>query len=294
MGRNTLNGLTVSHAMRRQVIRVQTQESIDCCIQYLIKYKVNTILVGKEGEIPVGVVSKTDIMGAWYAGLPLSTPVETIMISPPLFCGPDDSLDSALNTMKARGVYQIYAMTADSNQVTGSLAYPDMVGLLYHCCSACAQGIFSKGKQPVRDQVKRYKVHEIMTRQVESCQVDDPLERVVEILSASNVGAILVADDHQYPQGVISKTDMILSYRHGQALTVPAKTIMSSPVALCNEQDPVETAIKSMMLNDLHRLFVIPEYNGPVSGVISLTDAADLRSGSCRACISSRIKLAKN
>lgn len=293
MARDTLTGLKVKHAMRKQVILLQPNDTLDCCIQYLIKYKVNAVLVGQEGEKPVGVVSKTDIMGAWYAGLPLSFPIEMIMNSPPLFCSPDDSLDSALNIMKARGVYRLYALKPESGQVTGSLAYPDIVGLLYHYCSHCAQGLFNRGKEIAPDRVKRYQVCEIMTKQVESCREHDSLESVAETLSASRVGAILVADDRQHPQGVISKTDMILCYRHGQALSVPAQTIMSSPVALCREQDPVETAIKSMILKDLHRLFVVGETPGAVSGVISLTDAAALRSGSCHACISSRIRLDK-
>ncbi len=69
---------------------------------------------------------------------------------------------------------------------------------------------------------------------------------------------------------------------------------MSTPVALCYEKDPVERAIKLMILKDLHRLFVILEKYQPVSGVMSLTDAAALRSGSCHACISSRIRVDKN
>ena len=88
MVKDTLTGLKVRHAMRKQLIILDPGDSIDCAIQYLIKYKVNAILVGKESEKPLGVVSKTDIMGAWYSGLPLSTPVEMIMNSPPLFCRP--------------------------------------------------------------------------------------------------------------------------------------------------------------------------------------------------------------
>ena len=294
MGKDTLTGLKVRHAMRKQLIVLGPDDSIDCCIQYLIKYKVNAILVGKDGEIPLGVVSKTDIMGAWYSGLPLSTPVEMIMNSPPLFCGPDDTLDTALDTMKANKVYRLYALGQDSNAIVGAIAYPDIVGLLYHYCSNCDQGLFNKRKETAQDRVKRYKVNEIMTKKVESCQEDASLESVVEILSASRFGAILVSDDQNYPKGVISKTDITLCYRHGQDLSVPARTIMSTPVAFCYEQDPVESAIKSMILKDLHRLFVVPEKHQAVSGVISLTDAAALRSGSCNACISSRIRVDQN
>ncbi len=294
VGKDTLTGLKVRHAMRRQLIVLEPDDSIDCCIQYLIKYKINAIVVGKDSEKPLGVVSKTDIMGAWYAGLPLSTPVEMIMNSPPLFCGPDEPLDSALDTMKANKIYRLYVLEPDSDTMVGAIAYPDIVGLLYHYCSNCDQGIFNKSKETVQDRIKRYKVYEIMTKQVESCREDISLESVVEILSASRFGAILVSDDQNYPKGVISKTDIILCYRHGQDLSVSAKTIMSTPVALCYEKDPVERAIKLMILKDLHRLFVILEKYQPVSGVMSLTDAAALRSGSCHACISSRIRVDKN
>jgi predicted transcriptional regulator len=291
MVKDTLTGLKVRHAMRKQLIMLDPGDSIDCAIQYLIKYKINAILVGKESEKPLGVVSKTDIMGAWYSGLPLSTPVEMIMNSPPLFCGPDDTLNSALDTMKANKIYRLYALEPDSNIIDGVLAYPDIVGLLYHYCSNCNQGIFNKSDEMVQDRVKRYKVHEIMTKQVESCKEDTLLESVIEILWGSRFGAILVSDDENYPKGVISKTDVTLCYRHGDDMSVTAEMIMSSPVALCYEHDPVEKAIKSMILKDLHRIFVVPTKNQTVSGVISLSDAARLRSGSCHACISSRIRV---
>ncbi|MDA3916628.1 MAG: hypothetical protein PF690_06615 [Deltaproteobacteria bacterium] len=53
----------------------------------------------------------------------------------------------------------------------------------------------------------------------------------------------------------------------------------------------MESAIKSMILKDLHRLFVVSKKHQPVSGIISLSDAARFRSGSCHACVSSRIKV---
>jgi len=291
MGKVTLTGLKVSHAMRKQIILLQPDDTIDCCIQYLIKYKINALLIGEDGTRPLGVVSKTDIMGAWYAGLPLSTPIEMIMNAPPLFCSIDDSLDSALNTMRTNNIYRLYALKEDVESAVGAIAYPDIVGLLYNYCSKCDQGLFNKRGELLQEKVKRYKVLEIMTKNVASCREEDKLESVVETISASRVGAILVSDDQNYPKGVISKTDIILCYRHGLDLNTPARKIMSAPVALCHQEAPVESAIKSMILKDLHRLFVVPRKNRPISGIISLSDAARLRSGSCHACISSRIKV---
>ncbi len=291
MGKDTLTGLKVRHAMRKQIVMLQPHDTIDCCIQYLIKYKINALLIGHDGQKPLGVVSKTDIMGAWYSGMELSTPIEMIMNAPPLFCLPEDTLDSALNTMKTNNIYRLYALNEDTNCAVGAIAYPDIVGMLYLYCSKCAQGLFNKAQKTIQQSVKRYKVFEVMTKDVESCREDDSLESVVEILSASRFGAILIADNDNYPKGVISKTDIILCYRHGLQLNIPARRIMSTPVALCHQEAPVESAIKSMILKDLHRLFVVPRKNQPVSGIISLSDAARHRSGSCHACISSRIKV---
>jgi len=291
MGKDTLTGLKVSHAMRKQLIVLKPDDTIDCCIQYLIKYKINALLIGEDGKRPLGVVSKTDIMGAWYAGLPLSSPIEMIMNSPPLFCSTNDTLDSALNTMRTNNIYRLYALKEDVQHAVGAIAYPDIVGLLYHYCSKCDQGLFNKIGETLQEKVKRYKVFEIMTENVASCKEEDALESVVETISASGVGAILVSDDQNYPKGVISKTDIILCYRHGLDLNIPAAKIMSEPVALCNQEAPVESAIKSMILLDVHRLFVVLKKHQPVSGIISLSDAARLRSGSCHACVSSRIKV---
>jgi len=83
---------------------------------------------------PSGVVSKTDVMGAYYAGLPIDSPLEHIMNAPPLFCRRDDSLDSALNQMRSNSIYRIYVLEPDADNVVGVLAYPDIVGLLYRYC----------------------------------------------------------------------------------------------------------------------------------------------------------------
>lgn len=294
MAKDTLTGLRVKHAMRKQLVMIQPDDTIDCCIQYLTKYKSNALLVGVQDETPVGVVSKTDVMGAWYAGMPLNTPIEMIMNSPPFFCYPDDTLDAALNVMKDGNTHRLYVLTPDTDTALGVLAYPDIVGLLYHYCSRCEQGLFNKVQIDTREGVERYQVQEIMTTTIESCLLEDTLETAVEILSASRVGAILVSDKDNYPKGVISKTDIILCYRHGDSLEVQAHEIMSTPVAQIRQDMPVESAIKTMILKDIHRIFVVPRKHQPVTGIISLSDAARLRSGSCHACISSRIKVEGN
>jgi hypothetical protein len=53
----------------------------------------------------------------------------------------------------------------------------------------------------------------------------------------------------------------------------------------------LEEAIKKMIMADIHRLFVYEDQKDTIAGVLSLSDAARGRSGSCHGCISSRIKV---
>ncbi len=46
-----------------------------------------------------------------------------------------------------------------------------------------------------------------------------------------------------------------------------------------------------MIYAEIQRLFVSHPDTGQIVGVLSLSDAARLRSGSCQACVSSRIKV---
>ncbi len=72
---------------------------------------------------------------------------------------------------------------------------------------------------------------------------------------------------------------------------VAAHTVMSGPVSTCDVDSMLEEAIKKMTMVDIHRLFVHEGETSNIVGVLSLSDAARVRSGSCYACVSSRIKV---
>lgn len=289
--KNTLSGIVVSRAMRRQINSLAKETTLSNSINTLVKYKVNGLLALGEGGYPVGVVSKTDIVGAYYADLPLVSPLEYIMSSPPLFCSPHDPLEKALELMRDSGVYRLYVVESDDS-VVGTLAYPDIVGMLYQYCCDCEYSRFRLQKGPADETVKRSRVKDNMTREIKSVGEDDSLLKVMEELSLYRMGALLVKDSAGMPAGVISKTDLILAYKHEVDPRKPANSIMSSPVQSCRSEDFLEDAIRTMIFSDVHRLFVSDEGEENLVGVFSLTDAARSRSGSCHACISSRIAIA--
>jgi len=293
--KKTLTGLSVKEAMRRQVIYFPQDVSIGNGINALIKYKINAFLTKDENDLPVGVVSKTDIMGAYYACLPLETPLDNIMSSPPLFCSPSDNLESALGIMQSNGIYRLYVTGERPGEVLGTLAFPDIVGILYKYCHECEYShLRQKRKKQADGTILRYKVKEVMTSSVKTCGEDDSLLQIMEELSMYRFGAVLITDSNNLPSGVVSKTDLTISYKHGVDSQIKAKTIMSSPVRSCEENELLEDAIHKMIFTDIHRLFVYKDDPQNIVGVLSLSDTARIRSGSCHACVSSRIRVDKH
>ncbi len=287
----TLTGKIVGSAMRRRINRLARDSTISSAISILIKFKIGGLIVMDEDERPVGVVSKTNIVSAYYASLPLDSPLEHIMTSPPLFCRIDEPLETALAKMKDNQVYRLYVKDPESDAVVGALAYPDIVGMLYEFCSSCQKSLFNQTDDSTIMVIKRALIGDCMTRGINSITSESLLHQVLEKLAMYHIGAILVTDQSGRGAGVISKTDLILAYNHGVSLDTPASDVMSVPVRSCREDDLLEEAIRNMIFSDVHRLFVKGAQIDEFIGVFSLTDAARFRSGSCQACISSRIQI---
>jgi CBS domain-containing protein len=289
---HTLSHLLVQHAMRRQRIDLSQRDPLAAGIGALVKYKVSALLTTDEDHRPMGVVSKTDLMGAYYAGLPTAAPLADIMSSPLLFCQPQETLEAALERMRTHRIYRLFVREDPRAEIVGTLAYPDIVGLLYRFCHTCEYSKYERLRRKAGDDpIVRYRVKEVMTPSVQSLGQNETLNRVMEDLSAYRFGALLITGRDLRPSGVISKTDLILAFRHGIDPQGPAESIMTSPVRTCNEDHLLEDAIRTMILSDVHRLFVHRAIPDHIVGVLSLTDAARIRSGSCHACVSSRIKV---
>ena len=268
--RSVLSGISVKEAMRRQVIRLPQKAAVDYGINRMIKYKVNSVLIIDENQNPVGVVSKTDVMSAFYAGFPLATPVENIMVGPPLICYPDDELESSLDAMQQNGVHRLYVREFGSNVVVGVLAYPDIVGLLYRYCRACDRGLLNTRRRKEEVQFQRLKVRDVMTTAVTSYLAEDELTQVIEGLTAHRFGAVLIRNAQGKAVGVVSKSDLIVAYKHGVAVNAKAGSVMSTPVVSCKAQTDLADAIQQMLSRDVQRLFVQADDSDQMMGIMSL------------------------
>jgi CBS domain-containing protein len=287
-----LKGLIVQDAMRRQVIKLPAAALLSQAIRAMLKYKVNAILVTGVAQEALGVVSKTDLMTAYYGGLSLETPVADIMVGPPQFCQPQDSLDAALDQMREHCIHRLYVTGGEEDKVIGILAFPDIVGMLYRYCHRCDRSLLQRrgeGDNPQwRDQ---FYVREVMTPSVAFFSATDSLWDVMGGLAAYKFGAVPILDANGLPVGVVSKTDLVMAYLHGVPPDTAAGVVMSKPVLTCNQDELLLTVIKQMIFSDLHRIFVYKDQPQSLVGVLSLSDAARFRSGSCRACLVSRIHI---
>jgi signal-transduction protein with cAMP-binding, CBS, and nucleotidyltransferase domain len=286
---NMLSGLKVRQAMRRNPLRLEQGQSLDLAISSLIKYKANAALIQDQArENDLGLISKTDLMALYYAGLPLQTTLDQVLVAPILTCSQEDTLETALSLMLERGVKRVYAQAGEEEQIIGVLSYADIVGLLYRVCCRCKKSLSRSGKRPDLDQ--NLLVQDIMQQEVVSCSPEDSISQALGILSLQPFSALLVQDSQGGLPGVLSKTDLILAYRHSLPLETSVQEISSAPALSCSRQETLVQALQRMILADVHRLFVHGSEPWQILGVLSLTDAARARSGSCRACTASRLQ----
>jgi len=282
--------MRVKEAMRRQVVSLDGTTSIWNGIGRLIKYKADALLVMDSEGNPAGIVSKTDMAGAYYAELPADTPLEAIMAGPLHTCFIDDGLDHALDIMRSNGVHQLFVVGAHADQFDGMLNYGDILGLVFQTCRNCRKNRLRQPEAGVDDHhATETTVSEVMTPAVITCKVTDHLYQVMESLSAYRMSSVLVTGEGGNPAGVISKTNLIVAWHRGVAPDAEAAAVMSKPVISCDRKDTINQALARMLVGDMGRIFVHDGCPETIVGVLSLSDAANHRSGTCRACISSRM-----
>ena len=290
--KSVLSGLTVRDAMRRLVVHLFGDATIAQAIREMIKFKVNAVVVAGERSEALGVVSKTNILGAYYAGLPVVSPLADIMVAPVVFCEIEESLDSVLDKMRSHNIHRVYVSHAVGDQAVGVVAYPDIIGLLYRFCHKCERSTIRSpngaGQEKLAD---HFHVSELMTPSAHWRSDTDSLVQVMESLISKRLRTVLIRDRAEVPVGVVSTTDFMIAYLHGLPHDAEVKSIMSSPVRACNHDAPLVMAIQKMIFSDVQNLYVYKNNPMNIVGILSLSEIARVRSGSCRACLVSRIEI---
>lgn len=284
---NVLSSVIVSEAMRKQVVRCGPEESIARCIARMIKYKTGAVLVEDESGVCRGVLSKTDVVGMYYAGLALDTRLGEIAENDPVCCHPSDRLETALATMLDHGIRRVFVRA--QGVITGVVGYADIVGAMYRFCVQCRRNLFNSGK--LRPEAMGWlTAGEVMHPGVTGCSVSNALTLALETLLEGGIGAVAVLDDSGlFPVGVLSLSDAVLAYRHEVDPGTRVDRFMSAPVLACRQSDYLTSALRTMICADVQRIFVYTTPGDRLAGVVSLTDAARARSGACKACRVARL-----
>lgn len=290
--KSVLSGLNVRDAMRRLVVHLFADATISQAIREMIKFKVNAVLVAGERSEALGVVSKTNILGAYYAGLSVASPLAQIMVAPVVFCEIEESLDLVLDKMRSHNIHRIYVKHAVADQAVGVVAYPDIIGLLYRYCHKCERSTIRSPNGTSREKLAdHFLVSELMTPTAHEKSDTDSLVHVMESLITERIRTVLIRDRAGNPAGVVSTTDFMIAYLHGLPHEAEVRSIMSSPVRACNHDEPLVMAIQKMIFSDVQNLYIYKNNPRNIVGVLSLSEIARVRSGSCRACLVSRIEI---
>jgi CBS domain-containing protein len=122
------------------------------------------------------------------------------------------------------------------------------------------------------------KIEQLMTRNVQTCTAEDPLNAVARIMWERDCGCVpVVAEGGEAARvvGMITDRDICMAaYTQGRPLAeIAVGTVMSRDVRACHATDSIGAAVKAFEQHQLHRLPVLDE-NECLVGLLSVADLA--------------------
>lgn len=99
-------------------------------------------------------------------------------------------------------------------------------------------------------------------------------------LRDNGIGALIVSNDGQHIDGIVSERDVVrgLANHGASVLGRPVSSVMSSDVITCRVADSVESLMVSMTERRIRHLPVVDD-DGIIGGVISIGDVVKARLG---------------
>ncbi len=119
------------------------------------------------------------------------------------------------------------------------------------------------------------KVEQLMKRPVRTCQSEDSLDWVAEIMWEADCGCLPVVDGEERLVAVVTDRDICMAahFQGGPLYALKVRGAMSKQVFACHPQDAIADAENIMRSNQIRRLPVVDEENRVV-GILSLNDLA--------------------
>jgi CBS domain-containing protein len=118
------------------------------------------------------------------------------------------------------------------------------------------------------------KVRDLMTTNAAFCRPETNLAAVGALMWKHDCGFIPVVDHTEKVTSVITDRDICiaLTTKDRQPSKITAGEITAAPAFVCSPDDDIQTALKTMSRERLHRLPVVNNQRGLV-GILSINDA---------------------
>jgi CBS domain-containing protein len=118
------------------------------------------------------------------------------------------------------------------------------------------------------------KIRELMTQDVETCSMDDTLQRAAAVMSDTGVGIIPIVTSGNKLEGVLTDRDIVVRAiaKGMDTNTTKVSECMSERVVSCAPEADAHEAARLMADNQIRRLMVVED--GKLCGVCSLGDMA--------------------
>jgi CBS domain-containing protein len=114
-------------------------------------------------------------------------------------------------------------------------------------------------------------------RAVATIRPEETIGAAVDELISGNIGALVVSEDGESVDGIISERDVVhaLAARGADLLSVKVAEVMTHPVVTCDPADSVEQLMAEMTNRRIRHFPVVQE--GRLCGIVSIGDVVKNR-----------------
>jgi len=117
------------------------------------------------------------------------------------------------------------------------------------------------------------KVRELMTKRVTACRPETNLAAAGALMFENDCGVLPLVDESGKVTGILTDRDICiaLSTRDGKSSKITAADVSKPRVVMCEPDDDLHAALKTMRREKIHRLPVVNRA-GALEGILSMND----------------------
>ena len=110
-----------------------------------------------------------------------------------------------------------------------------------------------------------------------SIKADTSLHEAARLLASERIGATLVLDGESKILGIVSERDIVraIATRGAECLTMPAASVMTTPVKTCRTSDTIDQVMAQMTTGRFRHVPVVDA--GRLTGIVSIGDVVKYR-----------------